>query len=52
MLNDRDVFNHVTNSRNDIMQEFLDILHKNRIPFCVIGGLAVNAYVEPVVSFH
>jgi len=32
------------------MQEFLDILHKNQIPFCVIGGLAVNAYAEPVVS--
>jgi hypothetical protein len=49
-MNDRDVFNHVTNSREDILQEFLDTLHKNQIPFCVIGGLAVNAYAEPVVS--
>jgi hypothetical protein len=49
-MNKRDVFNHVTNSHEDFLQEFLDALHGNQIPFCVIGGLAVNAYAEPVVS--
>ena len=28
----------------------LDILSKTESEYCVIGGLAVNAYVEPVVS--
>jgi hypothetical protein len=49
-MNERDLFNQVTNSREDFLREFLDILDDKRIPFCVIGGLAVNAYAEPVVS--
>ena len=32
------------------MQEFAGFLKKKRIPFCVIGGLGVNAYAEAVVS--
>ncbi|NUM65703.1 hypothetical protein HUU39_10575 [candidate division KSB1 bacterium] len=32
------------------MQQFLDLLNDLKIDYCVIGGLAVNAYVEPVVS--
>jgi len=46
----RDFSNRVTNSRSDFLQEFLDILEENQLSFCVIGGLAVNAYAEPVVS--
>jgi hypothetical protein len=49
-MNARDFSNRVTNSRSDFLQEFLDILEENLLPFCVIGGLAVNAYAEPVVS--
>ncbi len=30
--------------------DFLKLLNENRIDYCVIGGLGVNAYVEPVVS--
>ena len=37
------------NSRTTDMTS-LDLLHENEIDYCVIGGLAVNAYVEPVVS--
>lgn len=40
----------VSNGQEDILQQFLDILEKKKIRYCVIGGLAVNAYVEPVVS--
>lgn len=29
---------------------FLEILKRRQTKYCVIGGLAVNAYVEPVVS--
>ena len=32
------------------LQEFVDILKKGKLSFCVIGGLGVNAYAEPVVS--
>ena len=40
----------VSNGKADILQTLLDILKKTKCPYCVIGGLAVNAYVEPVVS--
>ena len=42
--------NKVTNSREDFLQEVVNILEEQGIPFCVIGGLADNAYTEPVVS--
>jgi hypothetical protein len=43
-------FNKVTNGKEDVLQAFLKILEKLKIQYCVIGGLAVNAYAEPVVS--
>ncbi len=49
-MNAKDFVNRVMNSHSDFLQEFLDILEENQLPFCVIGGLAVNAYAEPVVS--
>jgi hypothetical protein len=42
--------NAVANGQEDILQIFLDITKKTSSSYCVIGGLAVNAYVEPVVS--
>ena len=42
--------NAVANGKEDILQFFLDILISLKAPYCVVGGLAVNAYVEPVVS--
>ncbi len=42
--------NAVGNSKTDILQIFLKILEETKSPYCIIGGLAVNAYVEPVVS--
>ena len=49
MIN-KDFLNGIANNKSDIIQILLDIMHNNNIPYCVIGGLAVNAYVEPVVS--
>ena len=43
-------FNAVANGPEDILQIFLDILEQTGARYCVVGGLAVNAYVEPVVS--
>ncbi len=42
--------NTVANAKQDILQIFLDILDRTNTPYCIVGGLAVNAYVEPVVS--
>jgi hypothetical protein len=42
--------NTVGNGREDILQQMLDLLSEMKVDYCVIGGLAVNAYVEPVVS--
>lgn len=40
----------LANGQADVVQQFLDLLNDLKIDYCVIGGLAVNAYVEPVVS--
>ena len=46
----KEFFRRVTKERKDLLQKFIRLLDGKRIPFCVIGGLAVNAYAEPVVS--
>jgi len=40
----------VTNGEIDIIQMLLSLLEETESSYCVIGGLAVNAYAEPVVS--
>lgn len=42
--------NKLTNNKQDLLQGFVDVLNARNIKFCVIGGLAVNSYTEPVVS--
>ena len=42
--------NAVANGEIDLLQLLLDILEETEATYCVIGGLAVNAYAEPVVS--
>ncbi len=42
--------NAVANGKVDILQVFLEILVETGARYCVVGGLAVNAYAEPVVS--
>lgn len=46
----KDFFNRVANGKSDVIQLFLDTLSRLNVDYCVIGGLAVNAYAEPVVS--
>ena len=43
-------FNQVTHGQGDIVQMLLSLLEETGADYCVIGGLAVNAYAEPVVS--
>ncbi len=40
----------VTVDQSNLLEQFIDLLTKNQIRFCVVGGQAVNAYVEPLVS--
>ena len=50
IMTKKDFMNKVTNSQSYFFQKFLDIVKEKDIKFCVVGGLAVNAYCEPVVS--
>lgn len=49
-MNAREFLNSVANGKSDFLQIFLSILEKEAAVYCAIGGLAVNAYAEPVVS--
>jgi len=46
----KEFVHRLANDKSDIIQLLLDILSKTGSRYCLIGGLAVNAYVEPVVS--
>jgi hypothetical protein len=46
----KEFVNRLANGKSDIIQTLLDILSETGSRYCLIGGLAVNAYVEPVVS--
>ncbi len=46
----KEFFRSVSNGYEDVIQIFLDALSSVSVDYCVIGGLAVNAYAEPVVS--
>ncbi len=49
-MTDKEFLNAVANGRIDLVQVLLEILADTRSAYCVVGGLAVNAYAEPVVS--
>jgi hypothetical protein len=40
----------VTMDQAGFLEGLISVLERNRIRYCVIGGQAVNAYVEPLVS--
>lgn len=46
----KDFLNRVANDEVDLLDVLLGILKDTGSDYCVIGGLAVNAYAEPVVS--
>jgi hypothetical protein len=46
----RAFFRAVTLDRSEALDRFLLLLETERAEWCVVGGLAVNAYVEPVVT--
>lgn len=46
----REFMNAVANAEEDVLAVLLRILDETDSAYCVIGGLAVNVYAEPVVS--
>ena len=46
----KEFLNSLAKGKTDILQQLLGILTETGSNYCLIGGLAVNAYVEPVVS--
>ena len=46
----KEFMNAVASGKTDIIQLLLNLLEETGTAYCVIGGLAVNAYAEPVVS--
>ncbi len=49
-MTEKEFFKAVSNDQEDVIQIFLDALSTVNVDYCIIGGLAVNAYAEPVVS--
>jgi len=48
-MSDAEFFAGLTGGRNDL-QAVVDALRASGQPFCLIGGLAVNQYAEPMVT--
>ncbi len=46
----KEFMNSICNGKEDIVQQVIELLNSIEADYCVIGGLAVNAYVDPVVS--
>lgn len=49
-MTSKEFLNSIAKGKSDILQQFLSILRETGSRYSLIGGLAVNAYVEPVVS--
>jgi len=45
-----DFWKIVTMDHSNLLENLIALLREHKIQFCVIGGQAVNAYVEPLVS--
>jgi hypothetical protein len=46
----KEFMRRVAKDQSDFLRAFLSFLKAKKVPYCLIGGLAVNAYAEPVVS--
>jgi len=46
----KEFMNDVADDKADVVQMFLDVPAELGAEYCVIGGPAVNTYVEPVVN--
>jgi len=46
----RSFWKTVTADRSDLLDRFVALLRDEGVRFCLVGGQALNAYVDPVVS--
>lgn len=46
----KEFLNSVANGETDIVSILISVLEETGSAYCIIGGLGVNAYAEPVVS--
>jgi len=51
-LTAKEFLNNLANGKIDVIQFLLDKFKELKIDYCVIGGLGVNAYAEPVASLY
>jgi len=49
-MTEKEFLNGLAHAKSDVVQSLIDIFGHEKINYCVIGGLAVNAYADPVVS--
>ncbi len=49
-MTEKEFFRAVSNGKSDVLELLIEIFVGTKSTYCVIGGLAVNAYVEPVIS--
>jgi hypothetical protein len=49
-MTEREFINRIAGGEVDVIRNLLNALQAAGADYCVIGGLAVNAYAEPVVS--
>lgn len=49
-MNNKEFLNAMANGKTDVLQVFLETIAEPGTEYCVIGGLAVNAYAEPAAS--
>lgn len=49
-MTEKEFLKSVAGMNRDVLGQLLAMLEETHTVYCVIGGLAVNAYVEPVVS--
>lgn len=49
-MTEKQFLNKLTGDSFDLIAELTSVLDRLDTPYCLIGGLAVNAFAEPVVS--
>jgi len=49
-MTNKQFINALANGSVDVLALLVNVLEELKAPHCIIGGLAVNAYAEPVVS--
>ena len=49
-MTSKQIFDRGINGKSNFLQNFVDVLCERNTPFCIIGGLAVNAYATPLYS--